>query len=102
MTEKTVDVLAIGNAIVDVIADADDAFLARHGMAKGSMRLIDAGEAERLYADMGPGRELSGGSAANTVAGLAALGLRTAFVGQIGDDDLGQIFAHDIRSLGVD
>ncbi len=102
MTEKTVDVLAIGNAIVDVIADADDAFLARHGMAKGSMRLIDAGEAERLYADMGPGRELSGGSAANTVAGLAALGLRTAFVGQIGDDDLGRIFAHDIRSLGVD
>lgn len=102
MTEKTVDVLAIGNAVVDVIADADDAFLARHGMAKGSMRLIDAGEAERLYADMGPGRELSGGSAANTVAGLAALGLRTAFVGQIGDDDLGRIFAHDIRSLGVD
>lgn len=102
MKEKTVDVLAIGNAIVDVITDADDAFLARHGMAKGSMRLIDADEAERLYADMGPGRELSGGSAANTVAGLAALGLKAAFVGQLGDDELGQIFAHDIRSLGVD
>jgi sugar/nucleoside kinase (ribokinase family) len=102
MNEKTMDVLAIGNAIVDVITDADDTFLARHGMAKGSMRLVDADEAERLYADMGPGRELSGGSAANTVAGLAALGLRTAFVGQLGDDELGQIFAHDIRSLGVD
>jgi len=102
MTEKSVDVLAIGNAIVDVITDADDAFLERHGMSKGSMRLIDADEAERLYADMGPGRELSGGSAANTVAGLAALGLKTAFVGQLGDDDLGEIFAHDIRSLGVD
>jgi sugar/nucleoside kinase (ribokinase family) len=102
MNEKTVDVLAIGNAIVDVITDADDDFLARHAMAKGSMRLIDADEADRLYADMGPGRELSGGSAANTVAGLAALGLRTAFIGQLGDDELGQIFAHDIRSLGVD
>ena len=102
MNGKTIDVLAIGNAIVDVITDADDAFLARHGMAKGSMRLVDADEAERLYADMGPGRELSGGSAANTVAGLAALGLRTAFVGQLGDDELGGIFAHDIRSLGVD
>lgn len=102
MNEKSVDVLAIGNAIVDVIADADDDFLQRHGMAKGSMRLIDAGEAEALYADMGPGRELSGGSAANTVAGLAALGLRTGFIGQLGDDDLGKIFAHDIQSLGVE
>jgi sugar/nucleoside kinase (ribokinase family) len=102
MSEKTVDVLAIGNAIVDVIADADDAFLERHGMTKASMRLIDGHEAERLYSAMGPGRELSGGSAANTVAGLAALGLRTAFVGQIGNDELGEIFAHDIRSLGVD
>jgi sugar/nucleoside kinase (ribokinase family) len=102
MSEKSVDVLAIGNAIVDVIADADDAFLERHSMAKGSMRLIDADEAERLYGSMGPGRELSGGSAANTVAGLAALGLRTAFVGQLGDDELGEIFTHDIRSLGVD
>ena len=73
MTEKTVDVLAIGNAIVDVIADADDGFLASNGLAKGGMQLIDAAEAERLYAEMGPGRELSGGSAANTVAGLAAL-----------------------------
>ena len=102
MSEKTIDVLAIGNAIVDVITDSNDTFLASQGMAKGSMRLIDSDEAERLYAAMGPGRELSGGSAANTVAGLAALGLKTAFVGQIGDDELGEIFAHDIRSLGVD
>lgn len=101
MTEKTLDVLAIGNAIVDVIADSDDAFLESHAMAKGSMRLIDAGDAERLYADMGPGREMSGGSAANTVAGLAALGLKSGFIGQIGDDELGRIFSHDIRSLDV-
>jgi sugar/nucleoside kinase (ribokinase family) len=101
MTEKPLDVLAIGNAIVDVIADADDAFLDRHGMTKGSMRLIDADAAKALYDAMGPGRELSGGSAANTVAGLAALGLRTGFIGQLGEDELGEIFAHDIRSLGV-
>ena len=102
MNGKPLDVLAIGNAIVDVIADADDAFVERHGMAKGAMRLIDADEARRLYADMGPGRELSGGSAANTVAGLAALGLSAGFIGQLGNDDLGEIFSHDIRSLGVE
>jgi sugar/nucleoside kinase (ribokinase family) len=101
MNEKTIDVLAIGNAIVDVIADSDDAFLETCGMAKGSMRLIDLEEAERLYGAMGPGRELSGGSAANTVAGLAALGLKAGFIGQLADDQLGQIFTHDIRSLGV-
>lgn len=102
MVEKSLDVLAIGNAIVDVITDADDAFLDAQGMAKGSMRLIGADEAEALYDAMGPGRELSGGSAANTVSGLAALGLRTGFIGQLGDDQLGKIFTHDIRSLGVD
>jgi sugar/nucleoside kinase (ribokinase family) len=102
MTDRRLDVLAIGNAIVDVIADADDAFLAREGMHKGAMRLIDEAEAERLYADMGPARELSGGSAANTAAGIAALGLRAGFIGQLADDQLGKIFAHDIRSLGVD
>jgi len=102
MTDKIVDVLAIGNAIVDVIADAEDGFIGANGLDKGGMRLIDADEAERLYSEMGPGRELSGGSAANTVAGLAALGLETAFIGQLGDDELGQIFAHDIRALGVD
>lgn len=101
MTDRRLDVLAIGNAIVDVIADADDAMLAREGMAKGGMRLIDEAEATRLYAAMGPAREASGGSAANTVAGLASLGLSAGFIGQLGDDQLGAIFTHDIRSLGV-
>ncbi len=101
MSEKPIDVLAIGNAIVDVIANADDAFLQRHGMTKGAMRLIDADEAERLYADMGPGREISGGSAGNTAAGIAALGGRAAFVGQVAEDELGDIYRHDIESLGI-
>ena len=101
MTTRRYDVTAIGNAIVDVIADADDAFLARENMAKGGMRLIDEAEATRLYAAMGPAREASGGSAANTVAGLAALGHRAAFIGQLGRDQLGEIFTHDIRGLGV-
>ena len=102
MTDRRLDVLAIGNAIVDVIADADDHFLAREGMHKGAMRLIDEAEAERLYADMGPARELSGGSAANTAAGIAALGLKAGFIGQLGEDQLGEVFAHDIRTLGVE
>ena len=102
MSDRRLDVLAIGNAIVDVIADADDQFLSREGMHKGAMRLIDEAEAERLYGDMGPGRELSGGSAANTAAGIAALGGRAGFIGQLADDQLGGIFAHDIRSLGVE
>ena len=102
MTVPRLDVLAIGNAIVDVIADASDEFVSAQGAAKGSMRLIDEAEATRLYQAMGPARELSGGSAANTVAGLAALGLSTGFVGQLADDQLGQIFTHDIRSLGVE
>ena len=101
MTDRRLDVLAIGNAIVDVISDADDAFLEREGMVKGAMRLIDEAEATRLYDAMGPARELSGGSAANTAAGIAALGGRAGFIGQLADDQLGQIFAHDIRSLGV-
>ena len=102
MTDRRLDVLAIGNAIVDVIADADDDFIAREGMPKGAMRLIDEAEAVRLYEAMGPGREASGGSAANTVAGVASLGLKAAFVGQLADDQLGAIFEHDIRSLGVE
>jgi len=101
MTERRLDVLAIGNAIVDVIADADDALLGQWGMHKGAMRLIDEAEATRLYDAMGPAREASGGSAANTVAGLASLGLNGGFIGQLGDDQLGAIFSHDIRSLGV-
>lgn len=96
------DVLALGNAIVDVIAAAGDDFLQGQGIAKGSMRLIDADEAQRLYAAMPPGREISGGSAANTTAGVAALGARTAFVGRVSDDQLGHVFQHDIRAAGVD
>ena len=102
MTDTSLDVLAIGNAIVDVIADADDAFLAEQGLTKGSMRLIDEAEAERLYGVMGPGRELSGGSAGNTATGLAALGCSTGYIGQVASDQLGQIFAHDIRAQGID
>ena len=102
MPNRRLDVLAIGNAIVDVIADADDAFIDQWGMHKGAMRLVDEADAMRLYAAMPPGRELSGGSAANTVAGIASLGLAGGFVGQVADDQLGEIFAHDIHSLGVE
>ena len=102
MPDRCLDVLAIGNAIVDVIADADDAFLAAHGMHKGAMQLIDEARAAQLYEAMGPAREASGGSAANTVAGLASLGLNAGFIGQLADDQLGSIFSHDIRSLGVE
>ena len=101
MNDKPLDVLAIGNAIVDVIADADDAFLSAQGLDKGSMRLIDEGEAMRLYDEMGPGREVSGGSAGNTAAGLAAFGLKAGFIGQVADDELGDIYRHDISATGV-
>jgi sugar/nucleoside kinase (ribokinase family) len=102
MTKPSLEVLCIGNAIVDVIADADDAFLSGQGLAKGSMRLIEEEEAVRLYGLMGPGREVSGGSAGNTAAGLAALGLRAGFIGQVADDQLGRIYAHDIEAQGVE
>ena len=101
MTSPALDVLCIGNAIVDVITDADDAFLAAQSLDKGSMRLIDEAEAVRLYGVMGPGREVSGGSAGNTAAGLAALGIRTGFIGQVADDQLGRIYRHDIEAQGV-
>ena len=97
----TYAVTAIGNAIVDVIAAADNAFIAREALARGSMQLIDAHRAAELYARMGPGREVSGGSAANTIAGLAALGHACGFIGQVADDQLGDVFVHDIRALGV-
>ncbi len=101
MTSPTYDVVAIGNAIVDILAQAEDSFIEEIGVAKGSMQLIFSPEdADALYAKMGPGREISGGSAANTVAGIAALGGRTAFIGQVADDQLGQVFAHDIRAAG--
>ena len=102
MTSPRFDVLCIGNAIVDVIADADDAFLSKQGLDKGSMRLIDEAEAVRLYDEMGPGREISGGSAGNTAAGLAALGIKAAFIGQVADDQLGKIYQHDIEAQGID
>lgn len=95
------DVVAIGNAIVDVIARTDDALIEAEGLTKGSMRLIDTDEAERLYAAMGPAVEMSGGSAANTLAGMAALGHKCSFIGQVADDQLGQVFTHDLRALGV-
>ncbi|HSM19527.1 MAG TPA: adenosine kinase [Hyphomicrobiales bacterium] len=95
------DVLGIGNAIVDVLARADDGFLAKHDMVKGTMHLIDAEQAERLYDAMGPGVEISGGSAANTIAGLAGLGAKSAFIGVVRDDQLGKVFRHDIASIGV-
>ncbi len=95
------DVVALGNAIVDVIAPASDAFLDDQGLTKGSMRLIDEAEAERLYGLMAAGRESSGGSAANTVAGVASLGGRTAYVGKVANDQLGQVFTHDIAAAGV-
>lgn len=102
MTQPHYDVVAIGNAIVDILAQADDAFLAEQGMTKGAMQLVfSPEEADALYAKMGPGLEVSGGSAANTLAGIAALGGKTAFIGQVADDQLGAVFAHDIRAAGV-
>lgn len=102
MTASRFDVLCIGNAIVDVISDATDDFISGQGLDKGSMRLIDQSEAVRLYGEMGPGREVSGGSAGNTAAGLAALGIKTGFIGQVASDELGDIYRHDIESQGVE
>ena len=102
MTETRLDVLAIGDAVVDVIATAADSFLEKEGLVKGSMQVLDADGATRLYAQMRQARETSGGSAANTMAGVAALGGRAGFVGQVSDDQLGEIFTHDIRALGVE
>jgi adenosine kinase len=101
MPQTRYDVLGVGNAIVDVIARADDAFLVAHGMAKGTMALIDETRAQAIYDAMGPASESSGGSAANTIVGAASLGARTGFVGKVKDDELGRAFAHDIRAAGV-
>jgi sugar/nucleoside kinase (ribokinase family) len=102
LTDIRLDVLAIGDAVVDVIAAAEDGFLEQEGLVKGSMQVLDADGATRLYAQMRQARETSGGSAANTMAGVAALGRRAGFVGQVADDQLGEIFSHDIRALGVE
>ncbi|MGE5600658.1 MAG: adenosine kinase [Pseudomonadota bacterium] len=102
MTDCRLDVLCIGNAIVDVIANATDDFLDAEGLVKGSMRLIDAEEAERLYSHMGPAHEVSGGSAGNTAAGIAAFGGRAGFIGQVAPDQLGQFYRHDLTAAGVE
>jgi len=101
MTSARYDVLGIGNAIVDVLARTDDDFLVRQNMRKGAMTLIDEERATALYEAMGPAVEISGGSAANTIVGCASLGGRAAFVGKVKDDELGRVFAHDIRAAGV-
>jgi sugar/nucleoside kinase (ribokinase family) len=101
MTTRRFDVTAIGNAIVDVIAQADDALLAAHNLPKGAMNLIDAQMAEKLYSVMGPGKEASGGSAGNTIAGIAMLGGKGAYIGKVAADQLGDVFTHDIRAVGV-
>src|SRR5919204_3193110 len=102
MPETQLDVLCIGNAIVDVIANASDEFLNAEGLVKGSMRLIDAEEAERLYSHMGPAHQVSGGSAGNTAAGVAALGGRAGFIGQVAPDQLGEFYRHDLTATGVE
>jgi sugar/nucleoside kinase (ribokinase family) len=102
MTDCRLDVLCIGNAIVDVIANATDDFLTAEGLVKGSMRLIDPEEAERLYSHMGPAHQVSGGSAGNTAAGIAALGGRAGFIGQVAPDQLGEFYRHDLTSAGVE
>jgi len=101
MPQPSLDVLAIGNAIVDVIAPCSEELVAELGLAKGGMTLIDTERAHALYDAMGPAREISGGSAANTLAGLAALGANCAFIGQVADDQLGEVFGHDIRAAGI-
>jgi sugar/nucleoside kinase (ribokinase family) len=95
------DVVGIGNAIVDIIGRCDDAFLARHGRAKGSMQLVDAATVAKLYEAMGPGVEISGGSVANTMVGIASFGGRAGFIGKTANDQFGEVFRHDIRAAGV-
>ena len=106
MTQQTpeprYDVIAIGNAIVDVMAPCNEELIAELGLNKGGMTLVDTARAQELYDAMGPAREISGGSAANTLAGLSALGAQCAFIGQVADDQLGEVFAHDIRAVGID
>src|SRR6202048_208089 len=101
MTSAKYDVLGIGNAIFDVLVQTDEGFLSRHGMTKGGMALIDEARAASIYRDMGPAVEMSGGSAANTIVGIANLGARAAHVGKVKDDQIGRLYAHDIRAAGV-
>src|ERR1700723_2996792 len=101
MTEAKYDVLGIGNAIFDVLVQTDDSFLSSHGMTKGGMALIDEARAASIYRDMGRATEMSGGSGANTIVGIASLGARAAFIGKVRDDQIGRLYAHDIRAAGV-
>jgi len=101
MAEAKYDVLGIGNAIFDVLVRTDEKFLADHGMTKGGMALIDEARAASIYRDMGPATEMSGGSAANTIVGIANLGARAAYVGKVKDDQIGKLYTHDIRAAGV-
>jgi sugar/nucleoside kinase (ribokinase family) len=102
MNRGALDVIGVGNAIVDVLAEADEAFLAAHGIPKGGMLLIDEARAEKIQGGMGPGREISGGSAANSIACLASLGGRGGFVGKVADDRLGAVFRRELTALGVE
>jgi sugar/nucleoside kinase (ribokinase family) len=101
MTSAKYDVLGIGNAIFDILVQTDEGFLAAHGMTKGGMALIDEISATSIYRDMGPATEMSGGSAANTIVGVANLGARAAYVGKVRDDQIGRLYTHDIRAAGV-
>jgi sugar/nucleoside kinase (ribokinase family) len=101
MKDAKYDVLGIGNAIFDVLVRTDESFLATHGMIKGGMALIDEARAASIYRDMGPAVEMSGGSAANTIVGIANLGARAAYVGKVKDDQIGRLYTHDIRAAGV-
>src|ERR1700677_3073154 len=101
MTAAKYDVLGIGNAIFDVLVQTDEGFLGRHGMTKGGMSLIDQDRAAAIYNDMGPATKMSGGSAANTIVGIASLGARAAYVGKVRDDEIGRLYTHDIRAAGV-
>src|SRR6476469_4421004 len=101
MADAKYDVLGIGNAIFDVLVRTDEGFLAAHGMTKGGMALIDEARATAIYADMGPATEMSGGSAANTIVGVANLGARAAYVGKVKNDQIGRLYTHDIRAAGV-
>jgi sugar/nucleoside kinase (ribokinase family) len=101
MPQAKYDVLGIGNALFDVLVQTDEGFLAAHGMTKGGMSLIDEARAAAIYRDMGPAVEMSGGSAANTIVGIANLGARAAYVGKVKDDQIGRLYMHDIRAAGV-
>ena len=102
MTSAKYDVLGIGNAIFDILVQTDEKFLSTHGMTKGGMALIDEARAIAVYQSMGPATEMSGGSAANTIVGIASLGARAAYVGKVRDDQIGRLYTHDIRAAGVE